>query len=123
MSDTVASFDITVPAGSVNQSPTDTPLGDSDVQDIIVVVPPGPAGNLGFQIWAGGSPAYPSESSQFFVFDDYTLVQEVSNQITTGQWAIAAYNNDTFDHTIRVYYRFNYLRGSPSPSLGSPVGL
>lgn len=123
MSDAVASFSITIPPQSVNLPPFACPIGFSDVQDILVVVPAGCAGNVGFQIWAGGSPAYPQEQSQFFIFDDYTYDQLVSSQINSGDWAIVAYNNDQFQHTLQVYFRYNYIQYSPSLALGTPIGL
>lgn len=123
MSDSTASFTITIPPNTANPQTTKCPLGLSDVQDILVSVPAGCAGNVGFQIWAGGSVAYPLEPSQFFVFDDYVYVQEVSNQIESGQWAIVAFNTDTFPHTLRVYFRYNNIALSPSTSVGLPVGL
>lgn len=123
MSDAVAAFPIAVPANT--SSPMFFPclLGWADVEDILVVVPPGCAGLVGFQIWAGGAPAYPFEQGQYFVFDDYPYDQVVSNQINSGQWGISAYNNDTYQHTLRAYFRYNYVQYSPSLSLGTPVSV
>lgn len=123
MSDAVQAFPITVPNTTPIALEFPTPLGLSDVQDILVVVPPGPAGLVGFQIWSGGSPVYPIDESTYFVFDDYTYEQIVSSQIKTGQWSIFAYNNDVFDHSFTVYYRYNYVVYSPSLLLSPIVGL
>lgn len=120
MSDAVKAFTVTIPANTTLAEEFKTPLGLANVEDILIVVPPGPAGLVGFQIWAGGSPAYPLESDQYFIFDDYTYDQAVSSQIDSGQWSIYAYNTDVFDHILHVYYRYNYVTYSPSPSL-SPV--
>lgn len=122
MSDFTTPFTILVPAGTPQSAPifTATPLGLSDVQEIDCVVPAGCAGNVGFQIVAGLSPAYPNTPGGFFVFDDYIFTQEVSNQLNSGQWGISAYNLDTFPHTLRFYFKANYIT-QPPPSVGSPL--
>lgn len=125
MSDTTTAFNVSVPAGTPIATPINVSmaLGDSDVQAIVVTVPPGAAGLVGFAIWAGGSPAYPNDFNSWFIFDDYTFTQEVSNAITTGQWSLMAYNVDTYQHTLNVYFKYNYLTVSPDLAVSPPVSL
>lgn len=125
MSDFTSAFAVTVPAGTTQSNPlfTETNLGLCDVQEIDCVVPAGCAGNVGFQIFSGGSTSYPIQSGGWFVFDDYTYVQEVSNQIDSGQWGINAYNNDVFPHTLLFYFKANYVVFSPVVASSLPIGL
>jgi hypothetical protein len=120
MSDFTAAFAVTIPANTPNPMLFNHSLGLCVVESVLVVVPAGCAGNVGFQIWEGGTTSYPLQNSGFFVFDDYPFVQEISNGINSGSWAINAYNNDVFQHVLQVYYKANYVQYAPSPSL-SPV--
>jgi hypothetical protein len=125
MSDFTAAFSVTIPAGTTIASPVLVPcnIGIADVESILVVVPAGCAGNVGFQIWAGGTTSYPTSKTQWFIFDDYTFTQEVSNQINSGQWAINAYNVDTFQHVLQVYFKANHVTPSPVPASSPLVSL
>lgn len=125
MTDTVAAFSLTVPANTpiANPATFNTNIGLSDVQDILITVPPGCAGLVGFSIYAGGSPAYPRDFNTWFIFDDFTYDQEVSNQIDSGQWSVVAYNLDTYAHTINFYFRYNYVTISPGNSFSMPVSV
>lgn len=125
MSDFTKSFAVTIPANGNVNSPVmiATPLGDADVQQIYLTFAPGCAGLVGVAIYAGGSPAYPNDQGRYFVFDDFTLIQDVSNQITTGQWSIVGYNTDVFDHTVQVIYQANYVAASPGTFATGPVSV
>jgi hypothetical protein len=123
MTDAVAAFPILIPPSTVTPILFPCKLGWSNVEDIIVSVPPGCAGNVGFQIWAGGTTLYPIEPGQYFVFDDYPYVQKALQSYNAGQWAISAYNLDFYQHTLQAYFRFNYVTLSPSLSSGQPVSV
>jgi hypothetical protein len=87
------------------------------------VIPPGPAGLVGFAIYGGGSQIFPQQNDTWFIFDDYVYDQAVSNQIDSGQWAIVAYNLDVFDHTLQFYFYTNNISYSPGPDLSIHVSL
>jgi hypothetical protein len=125
MSDFTKVYEIDFPAGngSPEYAQLDTPLGLADVQEILITFPPGCAGLVGIQIRAGGSPAFPNDDGSYFVFDDYTLVQSVANQIKTGQWTVAGYNSDYIDHVVQVIYMANNVVYGPSISSSQPVSL
>lgn len=112
MTDAVKAFSLACTAnlapGLVNF--VDCPLGnETEVTRILVVFPPGCNGNVGARIESGGSPVYPLLAGAFFIFDDYTLEIDPTNQVTTGQWRLAAYNHDFYVHTLQVYFFYNYL--------------
>jgi hypothetical protein len=125
VSDNVLNFAITIPANTAIITPvtTQTPLGICTLVEIKVVIPPGPAGLVGFAINGGGSQIFPQGTDKWFIFDDYVYDQPVDNQINSGQWAVAAYNLDVFDHTLQFYYYTNNIVYSPGPDLSAPIGL
>lgn len=115
MSDFTQSIAVTIPAGTTAANPytQQTPLGDCDVQSITLTFPPGCAGLVGATINAAGSPAYPNQPGQYFVFDDYIFEQTVSRQIQSGQWSVTGYNTDTNNHTVQVIFQANYIAAPP----------
>lgn len=96
-------------------------LGLADVQRILCVFPPGCAGLVGMSWHLGGSPVYPNVGNQFYAFDDYTYVLDVTNQVTTGQWAVAAYNYDYLDHNLQLVYEYNIVNAGTDSSIGSSL--
>lgn len=96
-----------------------TQLGDSQLESVMLVFPPGASGLVGARVQYAGTPLYPNSQSGWYVLDDYTIVIDVTNQGTGGTWEISAYNTDINPHTIQVYYYWNYLRlsgqNAPSP--------
>lgn len=125
MSDHVLNFPVTIPANTAILAPVmvQASLGISILTEIRVVIPPGPAGLVGFVINSGGSQTYPETNNTWFIFDDYVYDQEVSNQINSGQWSITAYNLDVFPHTLQFYFYTNDVAYAPGPDLSAPVSL
>lgn len=125
MSDFSVAFNFTIPPGAGQTVVTefDTLLGNCDVTEILITFPPGCAGLVGVAVFAGGSPAYPNQAGQFFTFDDYTYLQEVSNQLNSGQWSLMGYNLDINPHTIQVVYKCNNLVISPTVPVSAPLSL
>lgn len=111
MADTVYEQDLAIPAGNGSKSAwyNQVVLGWSDVQEIMIVFPPGCSGLVGVQIDYAFNPVYPNANNSWYVLDDYTLVIPVSSQQQGGQWEIYGYNQDTYVHTIRSYWSYNYL--------------
>ena len=125
MADFSQSIQCTVPPGFGTQTLQGFPanLPDCIVVKILVTFPPGCAGLVGVSLFAGGSPAYPNVAGQYMAFDDYTLDQDVSNQIQTGQWDVIAYNLDINPHTLQVVFECDNLALSPAVPLSPPVSL
>lgn len=115
MADFAQSIEIAVPAGSGTQTvgTTNVPLGLCEVQRILVTFPPGCMGNVGVAIAFAGSPVYPNQSGQFFIFDDYILDIPVSRQKNSGAWQVLSYNVDSLVHTVQVIFEANYLIFAP----------
>lgn len=121
MTDAVQSFTLGIPAGngSTLEWGIQCNLGWSNVNQIIIVFPPGPSGLVGVRIGYAGGYVYPSDTGQYFVADDYKLVIPVSNQQQAGQWTLNGYNTDEFFHSISAWFFYDYIIGSePAPSSG-----
>lgn len=125
MPDTVYEQDLPIPAGNGSNAVFFNPvnLGWSDVQEIMIVFPPGCAGLVGVQIQYAVNPVYPNAAGAYYVLDDYTLVIPVSGQQQGGQWRIAGYNMDTYPHTIRSYWSYNHLAIGQSGQQSALVSL
>ena len=122
MTDVVTNRTAVVTANTPVNSPIKfhNTLGDSQLESVMLVFPPGCVGLVGARIEYGGTPLYPNSEGGWYVLDDYTLVVNITNQQTGGTWDIAAYNTDIYPHTIQVYYSWNYL---PYPGQNQPTPL
>lgn len=109
MTDRVEWFDTQVAAGILATAPHTYSLAFSPgtVVGITVKVPPGPAGNVGFQIWAGGSQYIPRTPGVYIVPDDDRIDWPVTNAIDSGSWALVAYNTDVWPHLLQVGFQVN----------------
>jgi hypothetical protein len=122
MADAVFESDLALPPGNGSTAVffNSVNLGWSDLQEIMLVFPPGCSGLVGIQIQYAVNPVYPAGPNGYYILDDYVLVIPVSNQQQAGQWRIAGYNQDTFQHTVRSYWSYNFL---PIPGQSSSSSL
>lgn len=125
MADRVQWFNITVPANTLTAQTFPMVFPYGEVVEIDVKVPPGPAGNLGFIIMAGGSPYIPNAQGAFVFIepDDDYLVFPVTHAITSGSFALLAFNTDVWPHSLQVGFQVNEIAPSPVSSFGQPIGL
>lgn len=122
MADTVYEQDLSIPAGNGSKTVWYdlVTLGWSDVQEVMIVFPPGCTGLVGVQLQYAFNPVYPNAGNSWYVLDDYILVIPVSSQQKAGQWMIAGYNQDNYVHVIRSYWSYNYLT-SDQVAAASPL--
>lgn len=125
MADRLEWFEFTIQPGSTPTTPVinDMSFYQGSVVEIDVKVPPGPAGNLGFAITAGGSQYIPRTMNAYVVPDDDYLVWPLANAINSGDWALLAYNTDIWPHLIQVGFQVNELTVSPGFPFSAPVVL
>lgn len=111
MVDRVQRYDITIPAQTLQTALLTTPMKffQGEVTQINVKVPPGPAGNVGIYIAAGGTQYIPRNAGTFVIPDDDDLIYPVTNAIDSGDWALVGYNTDVNDHLIQVEFFVNEL--------------
>lgn len=105
----IRSYQVTVPAGTTEADPqvTDLTMPPFVVVEIDIVVPPGPRGELGFALWASGKTVIPEQTGAWMVSDNEVIRWPLIDQITSGGWQLAAYNNGQYDHTL--YIRFQVV--------------
>lgn len=125
MADRLEWFSVTVMAGTTKASPHNTKLifPQGEVTEIDVKVPPGPAGNVGFFISAGGTQYVPRTRNSFIIPDDDYFTWPLINAINSGSWSITAFNTDIYDHLIQVGFQVNELVFGPSIPVSQAIGL
>ena len=125
MADRLEWFDLTIPAGVTKAAPMTfkTTFAQGDVVEIDVKVPPGPSGNVGFFIGAGGSQYVPRTSGSFVVPDNDYMVWAIANAINSGSWSVVAFNTDLYPHLLQIAFHVNELIPSPTDSFSAPIGL
>lgn len=123
--ETVLNFAVTVPAGTPQDQPqlTNLAMPAREVVAITVRVPPGPRGEVGFAVWASGLTVIPQQTGAWIVTDDEEITWELTNQINSGGWQLAAYNNGSFDHTLYVRFQLVTLPTSTVAVTQPPIAL
>jgi hypothetical protein len=104
----VYEFQPLTPAGTAQNAPNTVAMTipSLEVQFIEWKVPPGPQGNLGWQLWYSGALVIP-QNGTWVVTDNESGKWEIDELPTTGAWQFKGYNTGTYDHT--VYLRFLLL--------------
>lgn len=102
----VQRFAVTVPAGTLKSAALafNLAMPPRIVDEIEVVVPPGPRGEVGFQLASGGVQIVPATAGQFFVTDSEVIHWPLEAQIDSGAWQLIAYNTGQFNHTLEVRF-------------------
>jgi len=125
MADASQSFEITVPAGNGSTATMETEfdLGSCNVTGCNIVWPAGCSGLVGAALLAAESWAFPAKQGTFWRYDDFVYSFSISNQITTGDWSLVAYNADYYDHTIQVVIEYDYLTSVVSSPMSLQIGV
>jgi hypothetical protein len=102
----VYEFAVIIPASTPLAAPLTFNLGMPTrvVDEVEIVIPPGPRGEVGFQLGSGSSQIIPRAPGQFVVSDSETIHWPLEGQIDSGAWSLIAYNTGAFNHTIRVRF-------------------
>lgn len=119
-------FGVTVPANTPVATPVTTSIAftPSTVEALEFHIPPGPAGNVGFQLWNGGGQYWPLTPGQFMVLDDVHPKWPITDAPNNGAWSVVAYNTDIYPHLIQIGFSLvqNSLFTASTPSQ-IPVGV
>lgn len=99
-------FAVTIPAGTLKSAPLafNLSMPPRRITEIEIVIPPGPRGEVGFQLGFGGSQLIPYTAGQFFVTDDEKVSWKLEGMPDSGAWQMIAYNTGTYPHTIEVRF-------------------
>jgi hypothetical protein len=125
MADRLEWFPVTALANTPKSAPITVQIAfpQGEVVEIDVKIPPGPAGNLGFHINAGGTQYVPRTAGNFIVPDDDYFTWPMHNAINSGSWALTYYNTDIYPHLIQVGFQVNELTFGPPLPMSAPIGL
>ncbi len=125
MADRIEWFSVIVPAGTPKAASITYPMKffQGTVIEVDIKIPPGPAGNVGFYIAAGGSQYIPRTVGSFVIPDGDYLVWPMANAINSGSWALVAYNTDAWPHLIQVSFQVNEISFQNASAISSSVSL
>jgi hypothetical protein len=125
MADRIEWFTVTIPANTPIATPITIPLvfPQGEVMEIDVKVPPGPAGNLGFFLTAGGSQYIPRTRGNYITPDSDYFQWAIANAINSGSWGITAYNTDVWPHTLEIGFQVDELIAPATLAISEPVSL
>lgn len=107
----------TIPAGTPSTAPAKLALTIPvrRVDRIEVTVPPGPRGNVGFQLGMSGSQVVPANAGQWIVTDNERMSWDLYGLPDSGAWQLIGYNDGTQPHTIYVRFLVSLTGSAPAP--------
>lgn len=116
----IRAFNVTIPAGTPISAgfTADLSFPARIVQQIDVLVPPGPRGEVGFAIGSAGRPVIPEQTGQFIVTDDEVIHWPLENYIDSGSWTFFGYNTGAFPHTLYVRFQLGLVQ---QPGGAAPI--
>ncbi len=106
MPDLVQSFVPSIPAGTAIASPVTVPMNIPSriVNKIRVRIPPGPSGQMGFQIGSSGQQIIPENTGAFLVADDEIFEWDVTDFPQGGSYQLIGYNLGIYAHSVYVTF-------------------
>lgn len=118
MADSVQFFQATITAGTPLVSPMTVTLNvlPGRINAIHWRVPPGPRGNLGWQLSMGGVSVIPEQQGTYIIADNDSDTITVSGLPDSGAWQVVGYNTGVNNHTI--YLSFHV---TPTALVDQPV--
>lgn len=95
---------LVVPAGTPIATPVSAPLfaNRAELQEIEVLVPPGPSGLVGFSFWHSSRQIIPAVDGTWIITDNETIRWPLNKYSVQPNWSIQAYNLDVYPHTLYV---------------------
>lgn len=119
------SFQVTIPAGTPKVTPViiNTRFEPMTVSEIDVLIPPGPLGQMGFQIASSRVQVIPWNTGQFIVSNDERLTLPINNAPNSGDWQVIGYNTGVFDHTIWVRFALDSNSIATAPAPAQPLSV
>lgn len=103
----VYSKQATIPAGTPISAPVrvDISFDPATVETITAIIPPGPSGLVGFQLWVKGGQALPTNQGAWIIGDDREITWQLASLPNSGAWQLVGYNTDIYDHTIYIEFQ------------------
>lgn len=96
----------TITAGTPKASPmtVNIAIGSNQIDIIRWRVPPGPRGNMGWQLTMGGALVIPEVAGTYVVADNEYDDWVISGLPDSGAWQVTGYNTGSNDHTVYLYF-------------------
>lgn len=115
-------FTITLPIGTTAADPVTYPMRfpAREIDQITVLVPPGPSGVVGFQLAMGTQQVLPLQAGQFIITDNEIVPLPIDNLPNSGDWSLIAYNSGQYPHSLQVRFYVDTVPqpgASPGPSI------
>lgn len=109
MASEIRSFEVTIPAGTAVATPLTVaiPFPPRIVEQIDILVPPGPRGVMGFAVGSSGVSVLPINQGAWIIADDTFIRWPLVNQIDSGGWEVTGYNIGQYDHTIYLHFHLS----------------
>lgn len=113
----VRSYSGTIPAGTAKTAPVtlDMSFPPRVVDRIIVTVPTGCNGSVGFRIIAAGMPVIPIQLNTWIVTSGTEVSIPTDGYHDSGSWQLQAYNTGNFDHTLSVLFHLSLVATDSTP--------
>jgi hypothetical protein len=109
-SELVYEFQPLTPLGTPEATPVviDLTMPNYEVSIIQWVVPPGPQGNLGWQLQYSNAIVVP-QNGGWIITDNEKNSWDIENLPTGGDWQFVGYNTGSYDHTVYLRFLLNPL--------------
>jgi hypothetical protein len=110
---------LVVPAGTPVAAPVSLALyaQRAELQEIEIMVPPGPSGLVGFSFWHSSEQVIPAIRGTWIITDSETIRWPLAGYSVEPDWQIRAYNLDAYPHTLYVRVLLDDSRGTvPEPT-------
>lgn len=115
MAEQVIRATATIPAGVAQGDDVtlEIVLDNSDVLQVDLEVPPGPAGLMGFYLSNNDAPWIPRTPGEYFVWDDHHQSFPTAQYPTGAGWQVTGYNTGAYDHDVIVTFHVNATTATP----------
>lgn len=115
----VYSFPVTIAPGTTAAAPLRQQMlmPPREVQEVEVLVPPGPRGEVGFRVGSSGTQILPTQAGQWVITDSEVLHWPLEGLHDSGSWEFTGYNTGLHPHTLTVRFLVN-LPGGLGPAAG-----
>lgn len=121
MASRIEPFSVTVPAGTSSATPLDFPttFNEGIVEKLEIIIPPGFSGLVGFKLVHSGTVVIPYQYDEWIISDSEKIEWTLQGYPTGSAWAVRAYNEDVYDHTMYLRYlvteneRYTYVSATP----------
>jgi hypothetical protein len=119
----VYEFPVTFTTGTTRTSTqkTNVTMPPRIVRRVEITVPPGPRGEVGFQLGSNGTPFIPRNTTEFIVADGIEIGWDLDDAMTSGGWQVIGYNTGLFTHTL--YFRFLCDLTSAGAGVNQPINV